>query len=65
MSPPRDILIQLKESIWALLLPSGIIMGIRFGIFTPTEAGAIAVLFCTIVGVFFTKISNGNTFLSF
>ena len=55
MSPLRDILIQLRESIWALLLPFGIILGIRFGIFTPTEAGAIAVLFCTIVGVFFYK----------
>ena len=55
MSPPRDILIQLRESIWALLLPFGIILGIRFGIFTPTEAGAIAVLFCTVVGVFFYK----------
>ena len=55
MSPPRDIIIQLRESIWALLLPFGIILGIRFGVFTPTEAGAIAVLFCTVVGVFFYK----------
>ncbi len=55
MSPPIDILRQLKDSIWALLLPFGIILGIRFGIFTPTEAGAIAVLFSTIVGVFFYK----------
>ncbi len=55
MSPPGEILKQLRESIWALLLPFGIILGIRFGIFTPTEAGAIAVLFCTIVGVFFYK----------
>lgn len=55
MSPPKDILLQLKESIWALLMPFGIILGIRFGIFTPTEAGAIAVLFCTLVGVFFYK----------
>jgi len=55
MSSPKDIFLQLKESIWALLLPFGIIMGIRFGVFTPTEAGAIAVLFCTVVGVFFYK----------
>lgn len=55
MSPLRDILHQLKDSIWALLLPFGIILGIRFGVFTPTEAGAIAVLFSTIVGVFFYK----------
>ncbi|OQY32136.1 MAG: C4-dicarboxylate ABC transporter [Spirochaetaceae bacterium 4572_59] len=55
MASPREILHQLKESIWALLLPFGIILGIRFGVFTPTEAGAIAVLFCTLVGVFFYK----------
>ncbi len=55
MSPLKDILHQLKDSIWALLLPFGIILGIRFGVFTPTEAGAIAVLFSTIVGVFFYK----------
>ncbi|MBN2859841.1 MAG: TRAP transporter large permease [Sphaerochaetaceae bacterium] len=55
MSPMRDILHQLKDSIWALLLPFGIILGIRFGVFTPTEAGAIAVLFSTVVGVFFYK----------
>jgi tripartite ATP-independent transporter DctM subunit len=55
MSPLRDILVQLRHSIWALLLPFGIILGIRFGVFTPTEAGAIAVVFCTFVGVFFYK----------
>lgn len=51
----REIFRQFKESIWGLLLPFGIIIGIRFGIFTPTEAGAMAVLFCIIIGVFFYK----------
>ncbi len=55
MASPREILKQLKESIWGLLLPFGIIFGIRFGMFTPTEAGAMAVLFCIIIGVFFYK----------
>lgn len=55
MSPLRDILVQLRHSIWALLLPFGIILGIRFGVFTPTEAGAIAVVFCTVVGALFYK----------
>ena len=52
---PKEILKQLKESIWGLLLPLGIIFGIRFGIFTPTEAGAMAVLFCIVIGVFLYK----------
>jgi len=51
----REIFKQLKESIWGLLLPFGIILGIRFGVFTPTEAGAMAVLFCIIIGVFIYK----------
>jgi tripartite ATP-independent transporter DctM subunit len=55
MASPGEIFKQLRESIWGLLLPFGIIFGIRFGIFTPTEAGAMAVLFCIIIGVFFYK----------
>ncbi|MBC16844.1 MAG: C4-dicarboxylate ABC transporter [Desulfovibrio sp.] len=55
MASPKEILRQAKESIWGLLLPLGIIVGIRFGVFTPTEAGAMAVLFCIIIGVFFYK----------
>jgi len=43
---------QLKESIWALSLPFGIILGLRFGLFTPTEAGAMAVLASILIGVF-------------
>ena len=35
--------------------PLGIIMGMRFGIFTPTEAGGVGVLYCLIVGKFVYK----------
>ncbi|NNK94822.1 MAG: TRAP transporter large permease [Desulfobacterales bacterium] len=55
MASASEIFRQFRESIWGLLLPFGIIFGIRFGIFTPTEAGAMAVLFCIIIGVFFYK----------
>ncbi|MBP2026608.1 tripartite ATP-independent transporter DctM subunit [Acetoanaerobium pronyense] len=50
-----DIFRQFIKSIWALFIPFGIIMGMRFGIFTPTEAGGVAVLFATIVGFFVYK----------
>lgn len=40
------------KAIPALLIPFGIILGMRFGLFTPTEAGAIAVLLCSIIGFF-------------
>ncbi|MCC5910454.1 MAG: TRAP transporter large permease [Clostridiaceae bacterium] len=50
MSSVVEILKQFGKSIWALFIPFGIIMGMRFGMFTPTEAGGIAVLFSVIVG---------------
>lgn len=43
---------QALKSFWALFFPLGIIMGMRFGIFTPTEAGGVGVLYCLIVGMF-------------
>ncbi len=46
----KEILHQLKDSFWAMVLPLGIIMGLRFGVFTPTEAGAIAILYSALVG---------------
>lgn len=46
---------QTLESIWALLFPFGIIAGLRMGMFTASEAGAIAVLYTILVGVFVYK----------
>jgi len=46
---------QLKESIWSLSLPFGVILGLRFGLFTPTEAGAMAVLASILIGIFIYK----------
>lgn len=46
---------QLKDSIWSLSLPFGIILGLRFGLFTPTEAGAMAVLASILIGIFVYK----------
>ncbi len=51
----KEILLQARESIWALLIPFGIILGLRMGFFTPTEGGGIAVLFCFVVGAFVYK----------
>lgn len=45
-----EILKQGLDSIWALLFPFGIIASIRVGMITPSEAGAIAVLYTVFVG---------------
>lgn len=50
-----EIIISFFKSIWALLIPFGIIMGMRIGVFTPTEAGGVAVLFAMIIGFFVYK----------
>lgn len=42
----------LRSAAWALVIPLGIIMGLRFGWFTPTEAGAVCVVYSLIVGLF-------------
>ena len=45
----------IKEGIWALLLPIIIIVGIRSGVFTPTESAAIAAAYALVVGMFVYK----------
>ncbi|GAK06780.1 TRAP transporter large permease [Geomicrobium sp. JCM 19038] len=47
-----DLLVASKDALLALLLPIIIIGGIRLGAFSPTEAGAIAVVYALIIGFF-------------
>ena len=42
----------LKNALWALILPVIIVVGLRFGVFTPTEAGAVAAFYALFVGTF-------------
>ena len=51
----REMAAQFYDSFWALALPIGIVIGLRFGLFTPTEAGAIAVLAAVLIGLFIYK----------
>ena len=48
------------EAKWALINPFIILGGIYFGIFTPTEAAAVAVLYAFICGAFIHKELNGK-----
>jgi len=40
------------DGIWALLMPLGIIGGMKFGVFTPTEAGVAACVYAFVIGAF-------------
>lgn len=45
-----------KEAFWALLLPVIIIVGLRGGIFTPTEAGVVAAIYATIISISYKEL---------
>ena len=56
VSPPkksaREVGIALREGIWALMLPLIIIFGLKFGVFTPTEAAVVAAVYSLVIAVF-------------
>ena len=51
----REFCICLKDSILALIMPLIIVGGIFSGVFTPTEAAAVAVFYALLVGVVFYR----------
>ena len=59
----REIFTELKTACWALIFPLILIIGIRFGFFTPTEAGAFAAVYALIVGIFVYRELNIKGFL--
>ncbi|MDR1520505.1 MAG: TRAP transporter large permease [Planctomycetota bacterium] len=46
----REVFTSFYDCLWALLFPIILIFGIRFGLFTPSEAGAFAVVYAVFVG---------------
>lgn len=46
-----EILKAFVESLWALMLPVIILVGLRFGVFTPTEAAVVAAVYALFVAV--------------
>jgi tripartite ATP-independent transporter DctM subunit len=51
--PPRksraEVMKALRESVWALMLPVIILVGLRAGVFTPTEAAVVAAVYALFV----------------
>jgi tripartite ATP-independent transporter DctM subunit len=48
----REILLASWGSIWAILFPIMLLAGLRYGVFTPSEIGAFAVIYAVAVGFF-------------
>ncbi|MEA2016382.1 MAG: TRAP transporter large permease [Actinomycetota bacterium] len=51
----KEILVSFKDAFFPLLMPIIILGGILSGVFTPTEAAAIAVIYALLVGFFVFK----------
>jgi tripartite ATP-independent transporter DctM subunit len=51
----KEILVSLKDTIWALIFPIVLIGSLRLGIFTPSEVGAFACVYALIIGFFVYK----------
>jgi tripartite ATP-independent transporter DctM subunit len=53
MPPPRkttaEVLASLRSATWALMLPVIILVGLRMGVFTPTEAAVVAAVYALFV----------------
>jgi len=48
--------------IWAILFPVILLLGLRFGVFTPSEIGAFAVVYALLVGLFAYRQLKGASF---
>jgi len=48
----RDLVRALVDGVWALILPGIIVFGLKFGIFTPTEAGVVCAVYALFVAMF-------------
>jgi tripartite ATP-independent transporter DctM subunit len=60
----KEIVTELRSSFWALIFPLILIVGIRFGFFTPTEAGAFAVVYALLIGIFIYRELTFKSFLA-
>ncbi|WP_104133975.1 TRAP transporter large permease [Cryobacterium sp. Y62] len=60
----KQIWTSFRRAFFSLMLPVVIIGGIRIGVFTPTEGGAVAVLFAVLIGLVVHREMNVRKFLS-
>src|SRR5688572_25358946 len=55
----REVALATWGGLWALLFPVFLLLGLRFGIFTPSEIGAFAVVYAAVIGVFAYRTLKG------
>ncbi|MGN1000198.1 MAG: TRAP transporter large permease [Faecousia sp.] len=55
MAPAREILKLALDGFWALIIPFGLLMALRSGVFSANEAGAFCSVYALIIGAFVYK----------
>jgi tripartite ATP-independent transporter DctM subunit len=68
--PPRksfaEVMRAVRESVWAMVLPLIILVGLRFGVFTPTEAAVVAAVYALFVAtVVYRELTFSDAFRVF
>ena len=58
----REIAKASVGGIWAILFPVILIAGLRFGVFTPSEIGAFAVVYAVVIGMFAYRVLKAASF---
>jgi TRAP-type transport system large permease protein len=48
----KELGFALKDGIWALGMPLIIVFGLKFGVFTPTEAGVVCAVYALVVSIY-------------
>lgn len=60
--PPRKSLAEIwaaaREALWALMMPVIILVGLRMGVFTPTEAAVVAATYAFVISAFVYRELN-------
>mgnify|MGYP000320012618 FL=1 len=56
-----EIGVAMREATWALVLPLIVVFGLKFGVFTPTEAAVVAAMYALLISVFVYKELNFKT----
>ncbi|HEX2112958.1 MAG TPA: TRAP transporter large permease subunit [Alphaproteobacteria bacterium] len=52
----REVAGAIRGGIWALLFPVFLLLGLRMGVFTPSEIGAFAVVYAIVIGVAYRRL---------
>jgi TRAP-type transport system large permease protein len=58
----REVGVALRGGLWALLFPVFLLVGLRMGVFTPSEIGAFAVVYAVVIGVLVYRQLKGASF---